>query len=155
MSIAQAILEYINKHIKCKTLFSTHYHELTSLSLDFPCIKNVHVDAKEENGTVTFLHKVVNGPIDKSYGIHVAKLANMPEELLKRAYEILSIYEKNDTINNPSKQVSFNFDELDTHKKEETDDSEVVNYLKSLKVENLRPIDALLELDKLKKMLKD
>ena len=155
MSIAQAILEYINKHIKCKTLFSTHYHELTSLSLDFPCIKNVHVDAKEENGTVTFLHKVVNGPIDKSYGIHVAKLANMPEELLKRAYEILSIYEKNDTINNPSKQVSFNFDELDTPKKEETDDSEVVNYLKSLKVENLRPIDALLELDKLKKMLKD
>ena len=76
-------------------------------------------------------------------------------ELLKRAYEILSIYEKNDTINNPSKQVSFNFDELDTPKKEETDDSEVVNYLKSLKVENLRPIDALLELDKLKKMLKD
>ena len=154
MSIAQAILEYINKHIKCKTLFSTHYHELTSLSLDFPCIKNVHVDAKEENGTVTFLHKVVNGPIDKSYGIHVARLANMPEELLNRAYEILSVYEKHDTINNPSKQVSFNFDELDTTKKEDPINDKIIEYLKSLKIDNLRPIDALLELDKLKKMLK-
>ena len=78
----------------------------------------------------------------------------MPEELLNRAYEILSVYEKHDTINNPSKQVSFNFDELDTTKKEDPINDKIIEYLKSLKIDNLRPIDALLELDKLKKMLK-
>ena len=92
MSLAQAILEYISKNIKCKTLFSTHYHELTSLANEIKTIKNVHVEAHEENGTVTFLHKVSNGPIDKSYGIHVARLAKMPEELLKRANAILKEY---------------------------------------------------------------
>ncbi len=160
MSLAQAILEYINKHIKCKTLFSTHYHELTSLSMDFSSIKNVHVDAHEENGNVTFLHKVVNGPIDKSYGIHVARLANMPEELLKRAMEILNIYEKNDTINNPSKQVCFDFDAIEKEEKQEKENvikeenNKLINYLNNLEVNNLRPIDALIEINKMKEMIK-
>ena len=160
MSLAQAILEYINKHIKCKTLFSTHYHELTSLSMDFSSIKNVHVDAHEENGNVTFLHKVVNGPIDKSYGIHVARLANMPEELLKRAMEILNIYEKNDTINNPSKQVYFDFDAIEKEERQEKENvikeenNKLINYLNNLEVNNLRPIDALIEINKMKEMIK-
>lgn len=149
MSLAQAILEYINKHIKCKTLFSTHYHELTSLSEEIKTIKNVHVDAHEENGTVTFLHKVVNGPVDKSYGIHVARLAKMPEELLKRASDILKIYEENDTINNPSKQVSFNFDIVAEPTPTNTT-TELETYLKNLEINNLRPIDALNELAKIK-----
>lgn len=150
MSLAQAILEYINKHIKCKTLFSTHYHELTSLSEEIKTIKNVHVDAHEENGTVTFLHKVVNGPVDKSYGIHVARLAKMPEELLKRASDILKIYEENDTINNPSKQVSFNFDIVEEPSPAQNTNTELETYLKNLEINNLRPIDALNELAKIK-----
>ena len=93
MSLARAILEYVNLKIKCKTLFSTHYHELTDLSDTIPSIKNVHVDAIEEDGKVTFLHKVKEGPIDKSYGIHVARLAGLPEDLLKRASEFLASYE--------------------------------------------------------------
>ena len=93
MSLAQAILEYIHDKIKAKTMFSTHYHELTVLEKDLKHLKNVHVSAIEENGTITFLHKVKNGAVDKSYGIHVASLAHLPESLIKRADEILNVYE--------------------------------------------------------------
>lgn len=156
MSLAQAILEYINKHIKCKTLFSTHYHELTSLAIDIKAVKNVHVDAHEENGKVTFLHKVVSGPIDKSYGIHVARLALMPEELLKRAEEILKIYEDNDTMNNKTSQVSlFDIEEEIEEEKNDVEkeivvDTRFIEDLKEINLDNLRPIDALYELSKLK-----
>ena len=94
MSLAQAILEYIHDKIKAKTMFSTHYHELTSLEKDLKHLKNVHVSAIEKEGQITFLHKVKNGAVDKSYGIHVASLAHLPESLIKRADEILNIYEK-------------------------------------------------------------
>ena len=94
MSLAQSILEYIHDKIKAKTMFSTHYHELTVLEKDLKHLKNVHVSATEENGRVTFLHKVKVGAVDKSYGIHVASLAHLPESLIKRADEILSVYEK-------------------------------------------------------------
>ncbi len=160
MSLAQAILEYVNKNIGCKTLFSTHYHELTALSKEMSTIKNVHVDAHEENGEVTFLHKVVSGPIDKSYGIHVAKLAHMPEELLKRASEILSVYEAKDTKNKKVEQVSF-FDEEEAPEEQKPEikteiqyiKSEVEEELKNINVDNLRPIDALNSLYKLKEIM--
>ena len=125
MSIAEAILEYISKNIKCKTLFSTHYHELTSLDQKFTNIKNVHVEAIEENKTITFLHKIKNGAVDKSYGIHVAALAKMPESLIKRAEEILSDYEgsqKRKSIK--QEQIIFDLDEKPIEKnilKEELD----------------------------------
>lgn len=149
MSLAQAILEYININIKCKTLFSTHYHELTSLSKDFSTIKNIHVAAYEENGEVTFLHKIEEGPIDKSYGIHVARLANMPSSLLKRASEILRVYEAHDTINNSKsiKQVAFDFDKVEENKNSKLDD-----YLKTIDINNLRPIDAINVLDEILKI---
>ena len=114
MSLAQAILEYVAKNIKCKTLFSTHYHELTSLEKDYQNIKNVHVAAKEEGNMITFLHKVKDGPADKSYGIHVARLAGMPDELLTRAEIILDSYENNEKKaikNDDNIQLSLNFDE--------------------------------------------
>ena len=160
MSLAQAILEYVNKNIGCKTLFSTHYHELTALSKEMSTIKNVHVDAHEENGEVTFLHKVVSGPIDKSYGIHVAKLAHMPEELLKRASEILSVYEAKDTKNKKVEQVSF-FDDEEAPEEQKPEvkteiqyiKSEVEEELKNINVDNLRPIDALNSLYKLKEIM--
>ena len=96
MALAQAIIEYIHEHLRAKTLFSTHYHELTALETTLSRLKNVHVGATEKNGELVFLHKVSAGPADKSYGIHVAKLAGMPEDLLKRADQILSSLEKKD-----------------------------------------------------------
>lgn len=110
MSLAEAILEYINNKIKCKTLFSTHYHELTELEKRFTGIKNVHVSALEENGNIIFLHKVKDGAVDKSYGIHVAKLANMPDDVINRASEILYQYEKTNggKIKRDESQISFN-----------------------------------------------
>lgn len=93
MSLAQAIMEYIHDDIGAKTLFSTHYHELTSLESDLPRLKNVHVSAKEENGTVVFLHKVIEGAADRSYGIYVAELAELPPKLIARAKMILKEFE--------------------------------------------------------------
>ncbi|MCL1630814.1 DNA mismatch repair protein MutS [Sporolactobacillus sp. CPB3-1] len=89
IAIAQAIVEYIHDHIAAKTFFSTHYHELTFLEEKLDRLRNVHVGAIEENGTVVFLHKVLEGQADKSYGIHVAKLAGLPDHLIQRADEIL------------------------------------------------------------------
>ncbi|KRL12864.1 DNA mismatch repair protein MutS [Schleiferilactobacillus perolens] len=89
MALAQAIIEYIHNHVRAKTLFSTHYHELTQLADTLPHLHNVHVGAAEENGQLVFLHRVEPGPADKSYGIHVAKLAGLPETVLQRADVIL------------------------------------------------------------------
>ena len=83
MALAQAIIEYIHNEVKCKTMFSTHYHELTDLENNLKNLKNIHVSAHEENETITFLHKIKEGSIDKSYGIHVARLANLPEDANK------------------------------------------------------------------------
>jgi DNA mismatch repair protein MutS len=90
MALAQAIIEFVHNRVGAKTLFSTHYHELTALDAELDQLKNVHVGATEENGELVFLHKVTPGPADKSYGIHVAKLAGMPHPLLKRANQILT-----------------------------------------------------------------
>ena len=93
MALAQSIIEYISKNIGCKTFFSTHYHELTDLDQTLKDLKNIHVSAHEENGNITFLHKIKEGSVDKSYGIYVAKLAGLPESLIARANEILKVYE--------------------------------------------------------------
>ena len=90
MALAQAIIEYVHNNIHAKTLFSTHYHELTILDESLDKLQNVHVGAIEKNGELIFLHKMQEGPADKSYGIHVAKLAGMPDKLLKRADSILN-----------------------------------------------------------------
>lgn len=148
ISLAQAILEYINKEIQCKTLFSTHYHELTSLE-EIKGIENVHVEAYLKDGNVTFLHKVSRGAVDKSYGIHVAKLAGMPEPLLKRANTILENYEssiqKQPTREN--KQVSFDFD-----RKEES--SIIKEKLKDIDPLNITPMEAINLLYELKELSK-
>ncbi|MHA8110909.1 DNA mismatch repair protein MutS [Lactobacillaceae bacterium Melli_B4] len=95
MALAQSIIEYVHNHIHAKTLFSTHYHELTALDQELPHLQNVHVGASEKNGELVFLHKVEPGAADKSYGIHVAKIAGLPEPLLKRADVILKDLESN------------------------------------------------------------
>ena len=88
MALAQSIIEYIHEHIGAKTLFATHYHELTSLESSLEHLVNVHVATLEQDGQVTFLHKIEPGPADKSYGIHVAKIAGLPADLLARADKI-------------------------------------------------------------------
>ena len=117
MSLAQAILEYIHDNIGAKTLFSTHYHELTLLSSNLSHLKNVHVSAIEEDGKLTFLHKIKNGAVDKSYGINVASLANLPKSLIKRAEEILKVYENQEKRETIYTQTSL----FDLEKEEEID----------------------------------
>ena len=149
MSLARAILEYVNNNIKCKTLFSTHYHELTSLEREYDGIKNVHVEATEDDGNIVFLHKVKNGAVDKSYGIHVAKLSGMPEEVIENASNILNFYENNKNNKQESKiQLSMNFDEP---AKEE---NKVEKRLDEIDVLKITPIDALNLLYELKELNK-
>ncbi len=144
MALAQSIIEYIHDNIKCKTMFSTHYHELTDLDKTLSNLKNIHVSAHEENGTVTFLHKIKDGSVDKSYGIHVAKLANLPNKLIKRADDILKVYEskekKRDIIIQESLPLEF-----------ETKESIVEEKLKNIDPLNMTPMDALNTLYELKK----
>ena len=149
MSIAQAILEYVNNHIKCKTLFSTHYHELTDLAYKNTGIKNIHVEAIEKDGKVTFLHKIKDGAVDKSYGIHVAKLAGLPNDVLSRAQEVLTYYEKkskNKGNRDLSEQVSFNFDIVQ--------DNKLLDRVKDIDPLNTTPMEAINILYELKELSK-
>ena len=99
LSLAWAIVEHIHDRIGCRTLFATHYHELTDLSEMLEGVCNLNVAVKEERGDVVFLHKIVPGAADKSYGIYVAKLAGVPSSVVQRSQEILSELEKNHTNN--------------------------------------------------------
>ena len=113
MALAQAIIEYIHNRIGAKTLFSTHYHELTVLEEELEHLYNIHVSAIEQNGQVVFLHKIKEGPTDKSYGIHVAKLAELPMELINRANEILSSLEnQNGDVVDKKVKVNSEIDEI-------------------------------------------
>ena len=152
MSLAQAILEYLHDKIKAKTMFSTHYHELTALEKDLKHLKNVHVSAVEENGKVTFLHKVKPGAVDKSYGIHVASLAKLPSSLIDRASDILNVYEKKNVKKQVFTQTSLfelNEDEL----KEKP--NEIEEKIKSINPLEMTPMEALSYLYDLKKDIKE
>lgn len=151
MSLAQAILEYIHDNIKAKTMFSTHYHELTDLKNTLPNLKNVHVSAKEEDGTITFLHKIKSGAVDKSYGIHVASLALLPKSLIKRAEEILETYEQKEKKENHFTQTSLFFDQ---EEKESQKESDIEKELEKLNPLEMTPIEALNKLYELKNKLK-
>jgi DNA mismatch repair protein MutS len=145
MSLAGAILEYISENIKALTLFSTHYHELTSLEKKYKTIKNVHVSAVENNGSITFLHKVKNGAIDKSYGIHVARLAGMPEDLLKRADEMLNEYESNNKKVDSKDKVQLAFD-LFSEKEEKVDLKKKIESINPLEMTPMEALNYLYEL---------
>ena len=146
MSLAQAIIEYIHDNIKCKMMFSTHYHELTELSNRLTKLRNVHVSAHEENGNVTFLHKIKEGSVDKSYGIHVAKLANLPSSLIKRAKEVLATYETGVVKKDVIVQESISFDEEPTDR--------VREMLEEVDPLTTTPIEALNIIYKLKEEIK-
>ena len=143
LSIAQSIIEYIHDNIGCKTLFSTHYHELTKLDKHFSGIKNVHVAIKEETGNITFMHKVKDGPVDKSYGIHVAKLANLPSKVINRANEILNTYENKKEVVF-SEQLSIPIETIEK-------DNIIEDKIKNIDILNTTPLDALNFIYELKK----
>lgn len=153
MSLAQAILEYIHDKIGAKTMFSTHYHELTALEKDLKHLKNVHVSASEEDGRLTFLHKVKAGAVDKSYGINVASLAKLPHELIKRSEEILNIYE-----NSNKKKEVFTQTSLFELTEEEVTENEKVNEIedeiKRINPLEMTPMDSLNFLYELKKKIR-
>jgi len=98
VSLAWSVAEYIYKNIKAKTLFATHYHILNKLADSFENINNYNIAVKEKEGDVIFLRKIIKGGTDKSYGIHVAKLAGMPKQVLKRANEIQARLEQEDKM---------------------------------------------------------
>ena len=147
MSLAQAILEYIHDKIGAKTLFSTHYHELTDLEKDLKKLKNKHVSAEEDEGNIIFLHKVKDGSVDKSYGINVAKLAGLPDEVINRADSILKVYENKEKKRDIIVQTTLplNFDEPKDELKEK---------IKKINILELTPLQALNLLNELKESIK-
>ena len=147
MALAQAIIEYIHE-VGCKTLFSTHYHELTDLDKKLKHLKNVHVSAYEENGNITFLHKIKDGSIDKSYGIHVAALASLPDSVISRATEILSFYETKSKKREVVIQEALPLDELVPTKSVVEEELDKINPLE------VTPMDALNILYNLKSKIK-
>lgn len=155
MALAQSIIEHIHNRIGAITLFATHYHELTSLSEELGHLKNVHVAILERDGEVTFLHKIAEGPADKSYGIHVAKIAGLPGSLLSRADNILKQLESHskDFIIKDNSQQSEENEPLNLLT-EETSSQDIINRLKEVDVMNMTPMEAMTVLFDLKKKIK-
>ena len=132
MALAQAIIEYIVTNIKAKTLFSTHYHELTKIDEVLPSVKNVHVAVKEEDEEVTFLYKVREGAMNKSYGINVARLANMPNDLINRARDILAHLEQ--------KEIPFEHNVMEN---KEDEQHWAIKELEKIEPYHMSPLQAL------------
>lgn len=145
MALAQAMLEYIDEAIGAKTLFSTHYHELTELAEEHQSMRNVHVDVREEKNEIEFRYRVIEGKADKSYGINVAKLAHLPKVVLDRASQLLLNFENQD--NNQNYQPSlFVMDQVQPEK------SQLLQQLQELDIDSMTPRDALVCLYELKKL---
>lgn len=145
MALAQAMLEYIDEAIGAKTLFSTHYHELTDLEKEHPSMHNVHVDVREEKNEIEFRYRIIDGKADKSYGINVARLAHLPKVVLDRAAQLLTNFENQD--NNQNCQPSlFVMEQVQPEK------SKLLQQLQELDIDSMTPRDALDCLYELKKL---
>mgnify|MGYP000313089395 FL=1 len=145
MALAQAMLEYIDEAIGAKTLFSTHYHELTDLEKEHPSMHNVHVDVREEKNEIEFRYRIIDGKADKSYGINVARLAHFPKVVLDRAAQLLTNFENQD--NNQNYQPSlFVMEQVQPEK------SKLLQQLQELDIDSMTPRDALDCLYELKKL---
>ncbi|MDR5658148.1 DNA mismatch repair protein MutS [Serpentinicella sp. ANB-PHB4] len=140
LSIAWAIIEYINNNIKAKTFFSTHYHELTKLENEIPHVKNYRVAIKENGDEIVFLRKIIEGSADKSYGIQVANLAGLPEGVIKRSKQLLKDLEKpNKTMDN---NFSDQFNEKSVQAKNHEVNEEAFEILKKINIMETTPIEA-------------
>jgi DNA mismatch repair protein MutS len=151
LAIAWAVVEYLHAHTRAKTLFATHYHELTELADLLTGVKNVHVSVKESGAEIVFLRKVEPGSADKSYGIEVAKLAGLPLEVIERARTVLARHEQHEEAlkdelspgASPAQQMPL-LTPLD---------QKIVEALRQVDLDQLRPLDALNLLAELKKQL--
>ncbi|EAC8233304.1 DNA mismatch repair protein MutS [Listeria monocytogenes] len=152
MALAQAIIEYIHENVHAKTLFSTHYHELTDLEKELRGLQNIHVSAVEENGKVVFLHKIKEGPADKSYGIHVAELAELPKSLIERASRILEQLENDDkkiiiaSVKQPEEvheEVQLSMFPLEPEKKASSKETKLLKEIASMNIMQMTPMDAM------------
>ena len=177
MALAEAIIEHVHDKVGAKTLFSTHYHELTVLEERLDHLENVHVGAVEEDGNLVFLHKITSGSADKSYGVQVAKLAGLPNSVLKRASSILTELEKKNEVpvydrlaaddSKPEEQRTEPKAEVHEPEMETLDqmslfngawsseEEEVLNQLKKIDVLNLTPLEAMNTLNQLKNQLQE
>jgi DNA mismatch repair protein MutS len=149
ISIAWAITEYIHEHptAKAKTLFATHYHELNALASLYSRIKNLRVEVKEIGDKVIFLHKINEGTADHSFGIHVAQMAGLPDNVIKRSKEILSNFEKREERARRKDEFQINLFEYK--------DEELRDILNKIDVDNMTPLEALNKLLELKKLIKN
>ncbi|GEL07682.1 DNA mismatch repair protein MutS [Salisediminibacterium halotolerans] len=164
MSLAQSIIEYIHSHVRAKTLFSTHYHELTHLAGKLDRLENVHVRAKEEDGNVVFLHQVMDGPADRSYGIYVAQLADLPDEIISRAKHILAEFENGAGAEGTEEQTNEQkADQIPLFQIEQgNSEEELPAHLEEIKAEIARfnllqttPLEAMQLLERLQQKLTD
>ncbi len=144
ISIAQALVEHIHDRVGCRTLFATHYHELTALADRLPRVCNQRVEVVEEGDRVTFLHRVVPGGADRSYGIHVAALAGLPPSLIARARQVLAELERHRPLEPPAQQLGLPL---------ETGKDPVAAELDELDLDKLTPIEALQKLYELRSRL--
>jgi DNA mismatch repair protein MutS len=152
MSIARAVIEYLhnNPRLGCKTLFATHYHELTELEKILPHVRNYNVAVTEEGDHIVFLHRVLPGGADRSYGIHVAKLAGIPKAVVNRANEILAELQAQSSdfrLKPAKKDNSYQISIFDDQR------HPIMEALRRIEVETLSPIDAITKLYELKRML--
>lgn len=145
MALAQAMLEYIDEAIGAKTLFSTHYHELTDLEKEHPSMHNVHVDVREEKNEIEFRYRIIDGKADKSYGINVARLAHLPKVVLDRAAQLLTNFENQDNDQNYQPSL-FVMEQVQPEK------SKLLQQLQELDIDSMTPRDALDCLYELKKL---
>ena len=160
LSIAWAVTEYIhnNKNVAAKTLFATHYHELTELEMLYPRIKNFKVSVKEYGDKVVFLRKIESGGMDNSYGIYVAQMAGLPEEVVERAKEVLFNLESNELTPNKlpkiaNRRVGINVDKNQLNLFAVRKKSEVEEELKKIDINNMTPLEAMIKLQELKKII--
>lgn len=142
LSIAYAVTEYLSKHIKAKTLFSTHFHELTELEGKLEGVKNYRITVKEFNGSIIFLRKIVRGGANKSFGIEVAKLAGLPQELIDNSKAILNELEQKDMMKTLSVENAVS-----------PRAREVINILKDIDLNKVNPLEAFSILSNLKELL--
>ena len=156
LSIAWAVAEKVNK-IKAKAMFATHYHQLTQLGELKKGIKNYHIAAEDKNGNIVFLRKLIPGGTDKSYGIHVAKIAGIPKNVIKRADEILKKIEKDIHVDDKKEKSTYQkhtqliFPTENIQMETENKKSEIETEIRELKIEKMTPLNALVKLEELKK----
>ncbi|MEE3249945.1 MAG: DNA mismatch repair protein MutS, partial [Chloroflexota bacterium] len=156
LSIARSIIEHIHNdpRLGCKTLFATHYHELTRLAASLPGVRNCSVAVTEEGNRVVFLHKIVPGGADKSYGVHVAQLAGLPQGVVNRAWEVLADLESQ-SLNGGGRKMRVANREPAQQMPLFNDGGKLRGLLKDLDISNLTPLEAINKLYELQKEVQE